>query len=88
MAQRNSTYVEQGESFDRDMDYIPDRITAQEGRSRDPHEEQPLRAPTWPVEPGRYRLVAAKACPWATRALIVRRLLTIEICQAIAGELL
>ncbi len=27
MVQRNSTYVEKGESFDRDMDYIPDRIT-------------------------------------------------------------
>ena len=35
MAQRNSTYVEPGESFDRDMDYIPDRITrgAPNGRS-------------------------------------------------------
>ena len=30
---------------------------------------------TWPVEPGRYRLVAAKACPWANRAIIVRDLL-------------
>ena len=53
-------YVEQG-GFDRDTDYIPDRIT------RD--------SATWPVEPGRYRLVAAKACPWATRAIIVRQLL-------------
>ena len=33
---------------------------------------------TWPVEPGRYRLVAAKACPWANRAIIVRRLLGLE----------
>ena len=61
MAQRNSTYVEPGKSFDRDMDYIADRIT------RD--------ATKWPVEPGRYRLVAAKACPWANRAIIVRNLL-------------
>jgi putative glutathione S-transferase len=64
MAQRNSTYVEQGESFDRDMDYIPDRIT------RD--------STTWPVEPGRYRLVAARACPWANRSIIVRKLLGLE----------
>ena len=64
MVQRNSTYVEQGESFDRDMDYIPDRIT------RD--------STTWPVEPGRYRLVAARACPWANRSIIVRKLLGLE----------
>ncbi len=29
-------------------------------------------------EPGRYRLVAARACPWANRAIIVRRLLGLE----------
>ena len=34
--------------------------------------------PDWPVEPDRYRLVAAKACPWANRAIIVRRLLGLE----------
>jgi putative glutathione S-transferase len=62
-----STYVVQG-SFERDTDYIPDRITRRGGR--------------WPVEPGRYRLVAAKACPWATRSLIVRQLLGLE--QAIS----
>ena len=57
-------YVENGE-FNRDMSYIPDRIT-RDGRDG------------WPVEPGRYRLVAAKACPWATRAIIVRQLLGLE----------
>ena len=67
MVQRNSTYVEQGQSFDRDMDYIPDRITATRDEPRD-----------WPVEPGRYRLVAARACPWANRAIIVRSLLGLE----------
>jgi glutathionyl-hydroquinone reductase len=64
MVQRDSTYVEKGESFDRDMNYIPDRIT------RD--------GADWPVEPGRYRLVAARACPWANRAIIVRALLGLE----------
>jgi len=54
----------QAGGFERDTDYIADRIT------RD--------SPTWPVEPGRYRLVAAKACPWATRAIIVRQLLGLE----------
>jgi len=57
------TYVEAG-GYERDTDYIPDRIT------RD--------SPAWPVEPGRYRLVAARACPWATRAIIVRQLLGLE----------
>ena len=57
-------YVED-DSFERDTDYIPDRIT-RDGRDG------------WPVEPGRYRLVAAKACPWATRAIIVRQLLGLE----------
>jgi len=57
------TFVDEGESFDRDMNYIPDRITC---------------GGDWPVEPGRYRLVAARACPWANRAIIVRGLLGLE----------
>ncbi len=32
----------------------------------------------WPVEPGRYRLIASLACPWASRAVLVRRLLGLE----------
>src|SRR5215216_6655831 len=41
----------------------------------------------WPVQAGRYRLVAARACPWANRALIVRRLLGLEpvVSAGIAG---
>ena len=58
-----STYVEA--AFDRDTDYIPDRITVDGGDD-------------WPVVPGRYRLVVARACPWANRAIIVRRLLGLE----------
>ena len=59
------SYVE--ESFERDTTYIEDRITA-DGAGE--HE--------WPVEAGRYRLVVARACPWANRAIIVRRLLGLE----------
>ncbi|WP_137148526.1 glutathione S-transferase family protein [Mycolicibacterium sp. CR10] len=51
--------------FDRDTDYITTRITA-DGRDG------------YPVEPGRYRLVVARACPWANRTIIVRRLLGLE----------
>jgi putative glutathione S-transferase len=43
----------------------------------------------WPVEPGRYRLVIARGCPWANRAAIGRRLLGLEpvISMGIAGPL-
>lgn len=63
-SQMNS-YVAKGEAFDRDTNYIEDRILA------DPESQ-------WPVEPGRYRLIAARACPWANRTIIVRRLLGLE----------
>jgi len=66
-------YVEQSD-FTRDMDYIPDRIT----RDAKPPEHGPVEGGLWPVEPGRYRLVAAQACPWANRSIIVRRLLGLE----------
>ena len=59
------TYVDPSGEFTRDAKYLATRITA-DGRDG------------WPVEPGRYRLVAARACPWANRALIVRRLLGLE----------
>ena len=58
------------DDFDRDTNYIEDRITedgSSDGSGR-----------RWPVEPGRYRLVVARACPWANRAIIVRRLLGLE----------
>ena len=57
------SYVE--DDFDRDTDYIEDRVTA-DGSS------------SWPIEAGRYRLVVARACPWANRSIIVRRLLGLE----------
>ena len=38
----------------------------------------------WPVEAGRYRLVVSRACPWASRALIVRRLMGLEEAVSVA----
>ena len=66
------TYVE--ESFERDTRYLSARITT-DG------------ADGWPVEPGRYRLVVARACPWANRAIIARRLLGLEtvLSMGVAG---
>ena len=64
------SYVTGGD-FNRDTNYIEDRIT-REGTPG------PNGEPGWPVAPGRYRLVAARACPWANRAVIVRRLLGLE----------
>jgi putative glutathione S-transferase len=57
--------VSTGGEFDRDTKYITTRITA-DGRDG------------YPVESGRYRLIVARACPWANRAMIVRRLLGLE----------
>jgi glutathionyl-hydroquinone reductase len=71
------TYTEKGKAFERDMHYIPDRITLDEGKSQDPRVGS-LDVRTWPVEPGRYRLVAARACPWANRSIIVRELLGLQ----------
>ncbi|GGN61491.1 glutathione S-transferase [Actinoplanes lobatus] len=66
-------YVDSGE-FTRDQRYIATRITA-DGRDG------------FPVEAGRYRLVVSRACPWANRAIIVRRLLGLEdaLSMAVCG---
>jgi len=63
--QVKGSYVEPGQEYTRDTNYIEDRIT------RDAVDG-------WPVEAGRYRLVAARACPWANRSVISRRLLGLE----------
>ncbi len=64
---KGGTYSMPGKEFVRDSTYITDRVVA-----------APQRPGEWPVEPGRYRLIAARACPWANRTLIVRRLLGLE----------
>ncbi|MCW2858980.1 MAG: glutathione S-transferase [Actinoallomurus sp.] len=55
----------QGAEYVRDPRYLTTRVTA-DGRDG------------YPVEPGRYRLIISRACPWANRSAIVRRLLGLE----------
>jgi putative glutathione S-transferase len=69
-------YVHTGEEFTRDTNYIEDRVT-RDGEFP-PGSPVPDGAKAWPAESGRYRLVAARACPWANRTVIVRRLLGLE----------
>jgi putative glutathione S-transferase len=58
-----ATYVEP--SYERDTRYITTRITADGSEG-------------FPVAAGGYRLVVSRACPWAHRTIIVRRLLGLE----------
>lgn len=65
----NSAYGRK--AFKRSRAHFADRITA-DGRDG------------WPVEAGRYRLVVSRACPWASRALVSRRLLGLEDALSLA----
>ena len=65
---QGGVYSVKGKEFDRDSRYIETRIVAQPRPETD----------DYPVAPGRYRLVAAYACPWANRAIIVRELLGLQ----------
>lgn len=72
--------------FVRDTTYIEDRLVADlpAGSEPVPQDDGSFH---WPVEAGRYRLAAARACPWAHRTIITRRLLGLEdaISLALAG---
>jgi putative glutathione S-transferase len=68
-ADGNSAYGHK--RFTRSKSHFADRITA-DGRDG------------WPVEAGRYRLVVSRACPWASRAVISRRLLGLEEALSMA----
>lgn len=65
----NSSYGRK--PFKRSRSHFADRVTA-DGRGG------------WPVEAGRYRLVVSRACPWASRAVISRRLLGLEDALSLA----
>ncbi|WP_129305216.1 glutathione S-transferase C-terminal domain-containing protein [Streptomyces sp. L2] len=65
----NSAYGHK--AFKRSRSHFRDRITA-DGRDG------------WPVEAGRYRLVVSRACPWASRAVVSRRLLGLEDALSMA----
>ncbi|MFF4394242.1 glutathione S-transferase family protein [Streptomyces sp. NPDC001480] len=58
-------------TFSRSKSHFADRITADGSDG-------------WPVAAGRYRLVVSRACPWASRAVISRRLLGLEDALSMA----
>ncbi len=68
-AEGNASYGHK--EFKRSKSHFADRVTA-DGRDG------------WPVEAGRYRLVVSRACPWAGRALVARRLLGLEGALSLA----
>lgn len=70
-------------AFVRDTRYIDDRIRSDVEKPTTSANGQTL----WPATPGRYRLIAARACPWAHRAVITRRLKGLEdaISLGLAG---
>lgn len=61
--------------FVRQSNRFTDRITRD---STSPPGGGPDERGRWPVEPGRYRLIWSRACPWAHRAVIVRALLGLD----------
>lgn len=73
-------------AYVRDATYINDRVVADVPAGSDPQGET-VGEMRWPVEAGRYRLAAARACPWAHRSVITRRLLGLDkvISLGLAG---
>ncbi|MET0740566.1 MAG: glutathione S-transferase C-terminal domain-containing protein [Candidatus Nanopelagicales bacterium] len=72
--EQRGSFISAGGAFDRDQNYLTTRIT-RDGRDG------------YLVEPGRFRLIVSRACPWANRSIIVRRLLGLEgvLSMGIAG---
>ena len=65
---KGGVYSSKGKEYTRDSRYIETRIMAEPREGTD----------DYPVEPNRYRLIAAYACPWANRSIIVRDLLGLQ----------
>ena len=65
------------ESFQLDVNGFDDRVVA-DPETFDPRTTASGRGRAWAVRPGAYRLVGARACPFAHRAIIERRLLGLE----------
>ena len=65
---KGGVYSVKGQEYSRDSRYIETRIVAEPSEGTD----------DYPVVPNRYRLIAAYACPWANRAIIVRDLLGLQ----------
>ncbi|GAA4245790.1 glutathione S-transferase C-terminal domain-containing protein [Dactylosporangium darangshiense] len=61
--------------FVRQPNRFTGRVTA---KSTSAPGEGPDEQGRWPLESGRYRLIWSRACPWAHRAVIVRKLLGLE----------
>ena len=61
--------------FVRDTNYITDRFVA---GLTERHNNNADGTVSWPMAADRYRLIAARACPWAHRSVISRRLMGLE----------
>jgi putative glutathione S-transferase len=70
-----------GGEFVRQPNHFTGRVSP---RSASAPGEGPDEQGLWPLEAGRYRLVVSLACPWAHRAIIVRRLLGLENAISLA----
>ena len=70
------SYVSGEGGYERKARYIETRITRDGDGDGD-----------FPVEPGRYRLAVSRACPWAHRAILTRKLMGLEdvLSMAVAG---
>ncbi|OFS21123.1 glutathione S-transferase C-terminal domain-containing protein [Corynebacterium sp. HMSC04H06] len=61
--------------FVRDTNYITDRFVAGLTERHNNNDDGTV---SWPMAADHYRLIAARACPWAHRSVITRRLMGLE----------